>query len=88
MYIYIFQESELVAGFFTEHSSTVFVMFFLAEYGSIILISTLCSILFLGGYLLPFHCTIMSYVDNSVIEGLIYGVTLGVKTCILAFTFV
>ena len=30
----------------------------------------------------------MSYVDNTIIEGLIYGVTLGVKTCILAFTFV
>jgi NADH-ubiquinone oxidoreductase chain 1 len=42
-------ESELVAGFFTEHSSIIFVFFFLAEYCSIVLMSTLTSILFLGG---------------------------------------
>ncbi|CAG8649235.1 785_t:CDS:2, partial [Dentiscutata heterogama] len=46
-------ESELVAGFFTEHSALPFAYFFLAEYGSMILISVLSSILFLGGYLLP-----------------------------------
>lgn len=39
-------ESELVAGFFTEHSSTVFVFFFLAEYSSIVLFSCITAILF------------------------------------------
>jgi NADH dehydrogenase len=34
----------------TEHSSTVFVFFFLAEYASILLMSVLTAILFLGGY--------------------------------------
>lgn len=48
-------ESELVSGFMTEHSSTVFVFFFLAEYASILLMSILTSILFIGGYL---HITI------------------------------
>jgi len=41
----------------TEHAAVVFVFFFLAEYGSIVLICILTSILFLGGYLydyLPF----------------------------------
>jgi len=50
-------ESELVSGFMTEHAAVVFVFFFLAEYGSIVLICILTSILFLGGYLydyLPF----------------------------------
>jgi NADH-ubiquinone oxidoreductase chain 1 len=47
-------ESELVSGFLTEHSSAIFVFFFLAEYASIVLISALISILFFGGYLLPF----------------------------------
>src|ERR1700723_3115387 len=46
-------ESELVAGFFTEHSSTIFVFFFLGEYSSIVLFSCISAILFLGGYHLP-----------------------------------
>jgi NADH-ubiquinone oxidoreductase chain 1 len=46
-------ESELVAGFFTEHSSVPFVFFFLAEYASIVLFSSITSILFLGGYHMP-----------------------------------
>lgn len=41
-------ESELVAGFFTEHSAIGFVYFFLGEYTSILSISTLGSILFCG----------------------------------------
>nr|YP_010758773.1 NADH dehydrogenase subunit 1 [Tilletia controversa]WEX30821.1 NADH dehydrogenase subunit 1 [Tilletia controversa] len=43
-------ESELVAGFMTEHSGMIFVFFFLAEYSSIVLMSTFTAILFLGGY--------------------------------------
>ena len=46
-------ESELVAGFFTEHSSVIFVFFFLAEYSSIVLFSCISSIFFLGGFHLP-----------------------------------
>ena len=44
-------ESELVSGFMTEHSASIFVFFFLAEYAAIVLICILNSILFLGGYL-------------------------------------
>lgn len=43
-------ESELVAGFQTEHSSMAFAYFFLGEYGNIIGISTIISLLILGGY--------------------------------------
>jgi len=46
-------ESELVAGFFTEHSAVPFVAYFLAEYSSIVLMSTLTAVFFLGGYVLP-----------------------------------
>ena len=35
----------------TEHSAVIFVFFFLAEYGSIVLICILTSLLFLGGYI-------------------------------------
>jgi len=44
-------ESELVAGFMTEHSASVFVFFFLGEYSSLVLMSALMTIFFLGGYL-------------------------------------
>jgi len=45
-------EAELVAGYFVEYSSMTFALFFVGEYGSILLMSALCSILFLGGWLL------------------------------------
>nr|AXS65218.1 NADH dehydrogenase subunit 1 [Chrysomeloidea sp. 4 KM-2017] len=42
-------ESELVSGFNVEYSSGGFAMIFLAEYSSIIFMSMICSLLFLGG---------------------------------------
>ena len=47
-------ESTLVAGFTTEYSSASFVLFFLAEYASMILMSAMTVILFMGGWLPPF----------------------------------
>lgn len=43
-------ESELVAGFMTEHSAISFTFLFLGEYANIITISTLLNLLFLGAY--------------------------------------
>lgn len=43
-------ESELVSGFATEYSSLAFAFFFLSEYCSVIGISAIMSIIFLGGY--------------------------------------
>ncbi len=48
-------ESTLVAGFFTEYSSASFVLFFLGEYASMILMSSMTVILFMGGWLPPFN---------------------------------
>ncbi len=48
-------ESELVAGFFVEYSAMSFALFYLGEYGSMILMSAMTSILFLGGWLAPFN---------------------------------
>src|ERR1700759_4508248 len=39
-------ESELVAGFFVEYSSTPFLLFFLGEYVSVVLMCAMCTILF------------------------------------------
>jgi len=74
-------ESELVAGFFTEHSAVPFVFFFLAEYSSIILFSCITSILFLGGYNLPEIIVNGSYIN-------LQSIILGLKTCMICFLFV
>ena len=54
-------ESELVSGFMTEHAAVIFVFFFLAEYGSIVLMCIFTSILFLGGYLVQFDYSYILY---------------------------
>ncbi len=46
-------ETELVAGFMTEYSAMTFALFFLGEYTSMILMSAMTAILFLGGWLAP-----------------------------------
>jgi len=74
-------ESELVAGFFTEHSSVPFVFFFLGEYSSIVLFSSISAILFLGGY----NFTEL-FINDSIFN--LQSVILGLKTCIFTFLFV
>lgn len=74
-------ESELVAGFFTEHSSVPFVFFFLGEYSSIVLFSCITAILFLGGYNLS-----ELFINDFVLN--IQSLILGIKTCIFCFLFV
>ena len=48
-------ESEIVAGFHVEYSGMMFAVFFLAEYANMILISTISSLMFMGGWLSPFN---------------------------------
>ena len=123
----------------TEHAAVIFVFFFLAEYGSMVLMCILTSILFIGGYLTLdlssyiftilysifsiVHSTIdvlryydiylyiiltdwMTYIEyyvywlinveyyieyvitSPIIEGLLYGLSLGLKSCLMIFTFI
>jgi NADH-ubiquinone oxidoreductase chain 1 len=108
-------ESELVSGFMTEHAAVVFVFFFLAEYGSIVLMCILTSILFIGGYLLLDYTFILDIIDiisfnllftdstftnvslqyylndffnSPILEGLFYGLSLGLKSSIMIFIFI
>jgi NADH-quinone oxidoreductase subunit H len=46
-------ESEIVAGHMVEYSGMAFALFFLAEYANMILVSTMVSTFFLGGWLSP-----------------------------------
>ena len=73
-------EAELVSGFFSEYSSMSFAMFYLAEYANMILMSTLMSILFLGGWLPPLN--IAPFTD---IPGPIW---LGLKVACILFCFI
>jgi len=76
-------ESELVSGFMTEYSSIPFVMFFLSEYMNIYLMSTLFSIMLLGGYHLPTFSSI-SYDFTIWLE----PIALGIKSSFIFFIFI
>lgn len=54
-------EAELVAGYNVEYSSIAFALFFLAEYSNIILMSSIITIFFLGGWLFPINFGIIPF---------------------------
>ncbi len=47
-------ETELVAGFHTEYSGMRFAMYFLGEYANLMTVTALATLLFLGGWNMPF----------------------------------
>src|SRR3984885_169594 len=59
-------ESELVAGFHVENSAVSFGLFFLGEYGNMILMSAMTSVLFLGGWLAPFGVAPFTWVPGPL----------------------
>ncbi len=72
-------ESELVAGFMVEYSSTPYLLFMLGEYVSIVLMCALTTILFLGGWLPP-----VDYVPFTWVPGVIWFT---IKVCAVFFMF-
>jgi NADH-quinone oxidoreductase subunit H len=70
-------ESELVAGFAVEYSSTPYLLFMLGEYVAIVTMCALTTILFLGGWLPPFPVPPFTW-----IPGVIWFV---LKACFLFF---
>jgi len=59
-------ESELVAGYMVEYSSTPYLLFMLGEYVSIVMMCSLTVILFLGGWLPPFPIVPFTWVPDVV----------------------
>lgn len=73
-------EGELVAGYNVEYASMGFALFFLGEYGNMILMSSISTILFLGGWLPPFDILPFTLLPGSIWFGL--------KVAFLLFVFV
>lgn len=59
-------ESEIVAGFHVDYSGMAFTVFFLAEYANMILVATLTSIMFLGGWLPPIDIAPLNLIPGIV----------------------
>jgi NADH-quinone oxidoreductase subunit H len=63
-------EAELVAGYNVEYSSMGFALFFLGEYANMILMSGMCALLFLGGWLPPFDFALFHWIPSGFWFGL------------------
>ncbi|HQS46612.1 MAG TPA: NADH-quinone oxidoreductase subunit H, partial [Xanthobacteraceae bacterium] len=72
-------ESELVAGFMVEYSSTPYLLFMLGEYVAIMTMCALGTILFLGGWLSP-----LPFAPFTWVPGIIWFV---LKLCFMFFLF-
>ncbi|MEL6289901.1 MAG: NADH-quinone oxidoreductase subunit NuoH, partial [Pseudomonadota bacterium] len=72
-------ESELVAGFMVEYSSTPYLLFMLGEYVAITLMCALTTILFLGGWLPPLDIAPFNW-----LPGVFWFV---LKLCLVFFMF-
>ena len=72
-------ESELVAGFMTEYSSTPYVIFMIGELANIILMCAMTTILFLGGWLPP-----VDIMPFNLVPGVVWFV---LKICFVFFMF-
>ena len=73
-------EAELVAGYNVEYSSLAFGLFFLGEYGNMILMSSLTTILFLGGWYPPLDIAFFNSIPGFIWFFLI--------VCVILFLFV
>jgi NADH-quinone oxidoreductase subunit H len=59
-------ESELVAGFMVEYSSTPYLLFMLAEYVAIVTMCALTTVLFLGGWLPPIDVVPFNWIPGLI----------------------
>jgi NADH-quinone oxidoreductase subunit H len=73
-------EAELVSGYNTEYAAMGFALFFLGEYSNMIMMSSMLTIFFLGGWLAPFNIFLFNF-----LPGIFW---FGLKTTIILFVFI
>ncbi len=59
-------EASLVTGYNVEYSSMAFALFFLGEYANMILMSAICAVLFLGGWLPLFEVAPFTWIPGPI----------------------
>jgi NADH-quinone oxidoreductase subunit H len=79
-------EAELVSGYNVEYSAAFFASFFISEYGNVIVMCTISTICFFGGWLVPFFASFedcmlffYSYASNALYAS---------KTALFIFFFI
>jgi NADH-quinone oxidoreductase subunit H len=75
-------EAELVAGYHVEYSSMAFALFFLGEYANMILMSSMATLFFLGGWFPPFGITMLNFIPPVLWFGI------KVAACLFVFIWV
>lgn len=80
-------EPELVGGFNTEYTGMKFGMFFLAEYANLATSSALITILYLGGWALPFPSSWIGLEDHTIPLALVQFAFFALKIALLVFFF-
>jgi NADH-quinone oxidoreductase subunit H len=81
-------EPELVGGFHTEYTGLKFGLFFLAEYGNVILMSALISTLFFGGYNFPWVQDLAFFKEHEILRALLQFSALFAKSLFFIFFFI
>jgi NADH-quinone oxidoreductase subunit H len=81
-------EQELVSGYNTEYSGMRFGMFFLAEYANLATSAAIISLLYLGGWTLPFDPSVLGLEQGSWMLGIFQFFVMVIKIYLLVMFFI